>query len=341
MNAKKKSAAKRSLLNRARSRAQRVLELASRVDTEIVNLTGSKIREILRSSWNNHPRLLAASIPTEITVALRYLFRKADVPAWYGWSSIGNGFLQSITIDREGEGDKLRPFRHRLVRKKLRELQCLVDSLETYLDQYLRKLLPQLGVHNVDDIRWTVGFLQTLAADYQRPHGDFGWDTIRQDESTSRIARSTAFMDRVPFVLEFALTSEGLSIEFFPEISMATTERDSADSPTDKITGSVTKLDHGEAVLFRGDVVHAGGFKSGRTLLPRRSSTQGSPSSQRYCVAGNNLRCHIYIYQARGIQHQKRPTTHYRGEDGKELLETHQTEQHWRRLTQDEINSRV
>lgn len=322
---RKAQAALRSATRHARNRAILVKSLVSQVS--LMSPDETILPSHVRKGRDGTCRCSCFDIPKQVPVALRYLLRVANVATASSpqWNRISNGSLESITLGAHGVGDKMQPLSARLKHKGLSHLVCVAESVQEYLDVYVAKCLGAMGIRDSGELRWTMGFLQSLDSDHQRPHCDFDWTMLRKGGRT-RVAPA----EMMPFVLEFPLCADGLQLELFPETENGGGIVIDGKSP---LFGHVLSLPIGKAVVFRGDVVHAGGFKRGRSL--RGKGQVRSPSSKLYVCAGNNLRCHIYIYQRKGVQHQVGLTTNYRAADGTELLHTHQSQCPTRRFWQE------
>jgi hypothetical protein len=163
----------------------------------------------------------------------------------------------------------------------------LVTELETSLEAYIYSIAISVnaipgGCHDYKSaIAWELGFLCTVGSDSkQAPHVDYDPSSYQRIQWEKRTRdRNKAHQQSVPYVLEFPLYSEGMEIEIWPwEGDIGAPMMENRHLWSRRIG-----LEMGQSLLFRGDVVHAGGFKRGRH---------------------GNVRVHVNIYPG-GIPHKR------------------------------------
>ena len=212
--------------------------------------------------------------------------------------AISNGGLRSATF---GEAPRLQQLKSILRHKS--EFLPLVKEVEGALDGVMRGCLRDMGVNYKGDIVWKAGYLVTKEEDPQLVHTDFDPDAVdRRKGNWGGRARKHGsgkkFSDVVPYVMEFPLTAEGLRLEFWTDEAWDTINdcRDIENAVVHE--GTIIRIPKFQAIMFRGDVLHSGGFK-------RRAKHYG------------NARFHIYVYLPGGMPLDTETKTHTWQANGK------------------------
>ena len=182
---------------------------------------------------------------------------------------------------------------------------AVAQDAKLQLQSALGQALSEMGymmsdVRSEQQVEFHLSFLKTddqsLA---QEPHIDFRWDSVldHPDDATasttgttnpgrrsSKRNRKAPYKERVPFVAFIPLVAEGMQLEAWKARDPRTlklpnnTENNETDHDNDDDDkGIVVDIPVGIMLLARGDVVHAGGFRTG---------DHGNP------------RGHLYVYQS-------------------------------------------
>ena len=249
-------------------------------------------------------RLLLFHVPMKLVFEFRRICENAKM---YG-NNIHPRFSSPIT---HAKGMKHCVYAsHKLegVREKMKRIwgpgqnDCMINALGSTIERVLSGALQEMGFAVPPDgiADWWMSVLSSEYNDVQPPHCDYHWHTVdrvrhksRRDDGRRKTATDgTPFSCVAPYSLLFPLSREGLKLEVWPETSLGCTRMGEGDPP---VVGKMLFIEYGQAVLFRGDVVHAGGYqiKSGRPCP----------------------RLHLYVYLEGGVSHDTGLSARYTGPD--------------------------
>ena len=119
-----------------------------------------------------------------------------------------------------------------------------------------------------EEFTWHVGFLRSKRAFVQGAHVDYSWKDLQINEDKSKRI--------VPYSAIIPLKENGSMLEVWETADEHSIARESPEASV------VIKIGYGSMFMFRGDVVHAGGYKEN--------------------PACDHLRAHFYIYTREGGQ---------------------------------------
>ena len=194
--------------------------------------------------------------------------------------------------------------KNRNVADKRRALDGL-DELEGDITCALRSVFRSMGV-DAGNFVWHLSFLRTKAEVHQPPHVDYPWFSIDKFVPDPRAQTCTSckkgtcccsFECRFPYSVIVPLTTFGSRLEVWEEVDIPL---NACDMPVpESCTIDIKQL---FGFIFRGDVIHSGGFMSDKDSA--------------------NLRAHLYVYPGRGgISHAGNQTNQYNSVFGWDLAE--------------------
>ena len=247
----------------------------------------SHVLQRIDTDLNDEKRLLLFQMPSSVTDALRHICRKAKHRPSKDWTAISKRKLLILKkhhdtklnciIEDPNKQTPLSPHPARVA-----------AALQDKLEKIIRESLVKAGVSLSGEIDWRVGFLASNGDDCQDPHTDFELNRLKDAQQCG------------PHILEIPITQDGMKTEFWPPRGDEATPNNT--------TGSVLEVSLGQALLFRGDCVHAGGFHCGR--CPECSKC---------------LRLHVHIHLPKGPVHDPLLTTCHKDSHGKRHSDTHKS----------------
>ena len=133
------------------------------------------------------------------------------------------------------------------------EWNAELTALTNAMDRLHIAALFSVGADLIGPPDFTPGLLLTAnAATFQLAHMDFPEHLVCQQFHDPKRGDHKKM---VPYVMELPVYSSGMEIEMWPDLDFADCITSGKKEP-----GSVVRVPLGYALLFRGDVIHAGGF---------------------------------------------------------------------------------
>ena len=212
-------------------------------------------------------RVSSFMVPRSLSDAMKWLwlqYNKAGGVDWRGVESNCTLKAHSLGQDTDMRLGKMKRFFAK--KPGTSHILALVEELEQRLTMYISTVANTINAWPVsgctgDNLmnQWELSFLCTFKADSkQAPHVDYDPSVYQRSEWEKKTRdRKLTHQQSVPYVLEFPLYSEGMEVEIWPweEDICAPIAEDR------RVTSRRIGLDLGQSIIFRGDVVHAGGSR--------------------------------------------------------------------------------
>ena len=188
------------------------------------------------------------------------------------------------------------------------KMHRMVEDVESDIEAALRTALGTMGA-DLGDFTWHLSYLFSVGAYEQPPHVDYPWcylDDMEKDNKKprQRTCPTCKFRtcacpkgDRTPYSVLIPLTQHGSQLEVWESIDIIqeTCSMPRPDSRT-------IDIELYSGFIFRGDVIHSGGYMSDED--------------------SGNLRAHLYVYPAKGaLGHYGNQTNQYDSRFGWNLTE--------------------
>lgn len=191
------------------------------------------------------------------------------------------GWTKLVRTEHAETKEKIPPH---LVDKRIGEIRLAEEAVTGLLVDAFKGIGVNVEEENID---WVASMLFSSYSVRQRPHLDYAEEIFKKKPRTW--ARGLPFEEWVPYVLVFPITHEGMELEVWPWSGSAGAEPN--------VVGQRIKIEQGQALLFRGDVLHAGGYKTDKGEM-------------------GNKRVHLYVYINGAVAHDPSLMTHWRDSSG-------------------------